>query len=162
MQRMMEDPAMYQRARDEARQRARSSFDHLYADDLLQRLTSTDIVIGEDSEDAEPVEPVRPRRPTPVARQMALPPTLPRLISRDASAAYVGVSPNTFDQMVTDRLMPKPRRLTERRLAWDVRQLDAAIDRLPVDGGFDTDTDDTPDRSWEDIDAKAKTKPAVR
>ena len=88
----------------------------------------------------------RKRKPTlaGVARQAALPPTLaPRLISRDAAAAYVGVSPNTFDKMIADGLMPNPRRLTERRLAWDVRQLDAAIDRLPIDGDADTDTDTT-------------------
>ena len=111
-------------------------------------------------EDAEPVEPVRRTRIAGAARQAALPPTLPpRLISRDAAAAYVGVSPNTFDKMVADGLMPNPRRLTERRLAWDVRQLDAAIDRLPIDGDADT---ETTDHSWDDIDAQAKTKPAVR
>jgi len=30
--------------------------------------------------------------------------------------------------------MPKPRRLGEKRLAWDVRELDAAADALPHDG----------------------------
>ena len=94
-----------------------------------------------------------------VARQ-ALPPTLaPRLIGRDAAAAYVGVSPNTFDKMINDGLMPNPRRLTERRLAWDMRQLDTAIDRLPIDGDADTDTTD--DHSWDDIDAQAKNKPVT-
>ena len=115
---------------------------------------------------AQQLKPTRPRKRKPtlagVARQAALPPTLaPRLICRDAAAAYVGVSPNTFDKMVADGLMPNPRRLTERRLAWDVRQLDAAIDRLPIDGDAETDTDTT-DHSWDDIDAQAKTKPAVR
>ena len=139
------------------------SYDHLFDRDLLRRLTITDGGGGDDDsvEDAEPVK--RTRKPTlaGVARQSALPPTLPpRLISRDAAAAYVGVSPNTFDKMIADGLMPNPRRLTERRLAWDVRQLDAAIDRLPVDGDADTDTDTT-DHSWDDIDAQAKTKPPV-
>jgi predicted DNA-binding transcriptional regulator AlpA len=103
------------------------------------------------------------RKPTlaGVARQAALPPTLaPRLICRDAAAAYVGVSPNTFDKMIADGLMPRPRRLTERRLAWDLRQLDAAIDRLPIDGDADTDATDD-DHSWDDIDAQAKNKPAA-
>ena len=63
--------------------------------------------------------------------------------------------------MIADELMPKPRQLTERRLAWDVRQLDAAIDRLPVDGDADTDTDTATDHSWDDIDAQTKTKPPV-
>ena len=47
-----------------------------------------------------------------MARQNALPPTLPpRLIGRDAAAAYVNVSPTTFDEMVRDRRMPRPKRL---------------------------------------------------
>ena len=109
-------------------------------------------------ENAEPVLVKRRKvRPT-LARQATLPPTLtPRLICRDAAAAYVCVSPNTFDKMIADGLMPRPRRLTERRLAWDLRQLDAAIDRLPIDG--DADTDATDDHSWDDIDAQAKKKP---
>ena len=107
----------------------------------------------------------RKRKPTlaGVARQAALPPTLaPRLIGRDDAAAYVGVSPNTLDK-IADGLMPSPRRLTERRLAWDVRQLDTAIDRLPIDGvaDGDADTDATEDHSWDDIDAQAKTKSPV-
>jgi predicted DNA-binding transcriptional regulator AlpA len=85
-----------------------------------------------------------------VTRQAALPPTLaPRLIGRDAAAAYVSVSPTTFDQMVADGTMPKPRRIRERRVAWDVRSLDAAIDRLPVDG-----EDAASDDSWSDLDAQ--------
>jgi predicted DNA-binding transcriptional regulator AlpA len=116
---------------------------------------------------AQQPKPTRPRKrkPTPagVARQ-ALPPTLaPRLIGRDAAAAYVGVSPNTFDKMIADGLMPNPRRLTERRLAWDMRQLDTAVDRLPIDGVADgnADTDTTDDHSWDDIDAQAKNKPVA-
>jgi hypothetical protein len=59
----------------------------------------------------------------------------------------VSVSPSTFDEMVKDGRMPKPRQLGVRRLAWDVRMLDIAIDRLPIDGG------DVDDQSWSDIDA---------
>jgi excisionase family DNA binding protein len=83
-----------------------------------------------------------------MARQSVLPPTLvPRLINRDVAAAYVSVSPTTFDEMVKDGRMPKPRLLGGRRRAWDVRALDAAVDRLPVDGGA------ADDETWEDIDA---------
>lgn len=69
-------------------------------------------------------------------RQVALPPTLaPRLIGREASAAYACVSPNIFDRFVSTGLMPKPRVFPgTKRLAWDVRELDAAIDALPHDG----------------------------
>ncbi len=61
-----------------------------------------------------------------MARQAALPPTLPpRLIDREASAAYASVSPNTFDLLVTAGSMPKPRVIPgTRRLAWDVRELE--------------------------------------
>ena len=68
-----------------------------------------------------------------MARQFALPPTLaPRLIGREAAAAYVSVAPNTFDAM--EGRMPKPRLLTAGRKAWDVRLLDQAVDGLPLDG----------------------------
>jgi predicted DNA-binding transcriptional regulator AlpA len=84
-----------------------------------------------------------------MARQFALPPTLPpRLISREASAAYASVSPTTFDEMVRDGRMPRAKRLGERRHAWDVRELDVAIDQLPRDG------DQAPpatDETWSDV-----------
>lgn len=78
-------------------------------------------------------------------KQVALPPTLPpRLISREAAAAYVCVSPGKFDEMVGDGRMPKPRCI-DRRRAWDVRALDAAVDRLPEDGA------ELVDDTWADI-----------
>jgi hypothetical protein len=45
--------------------------------------------------------------------------------------------------------MPKPRRLSGRRKAWDVRALDAAVDDLAV-ANNDNDNDDD---SWDNIDA---------
>jgi len=81
-------------------------------------------------------------------KQDALPPTLaPRLIGRLAAAAYVCVSPNTFDEMVKDGRMPHPKLLGTRRLAWDVRALDAAVDALPISGS------DLNDDTWSDVDA---------
>ena len=83
-----------------------------------------------------------------MTRQLALPPTLaPRLINREAAAAYVNLSPNTFDEMVKAGKMPSPKQLTGRRLAWDVRALDVAVDHLPTLGGSDS------DKSWGDVDA---------
>ena len=84
-----------------------------------------------------------------MTRQVALPPTLaPRLIGREAAAAYVCVSPTMFDQMVDDGRMPHPKRLGGRRIAWDVRELDVAVDHLPVEvGGV------APDETWSDVDA---------
>lgn len=81
-------------------------------------------------------------------RQSALPPTLPpRLISREAAAAYVCVSPNTFDRMVDERRMPCAKRLGDRRIAWDVRELDLAVDQLPAESA------EPGDDSWSDVDA---------
>jgi predicted DNA-binding transcriptional regulator AlpA len=83
-----------------------------------------------------------------MTRQVALPPTLaPRLISREAAAAYVCVSPNTFDRMVSDGRMPPAKRLGDRRIAWDVRELDVAVDELP------TETAGPGDETWSDVDA---------
>jgi predicted DNA-binding transcriptional regulator AlpA len=88
-------------------------------------------------------------------KQCALPPTLaPRLINREAAAAYVCVSPAKFDKLVQDGTMPRPKRLGDRRIAWDVRELDAAVDRLPVE------LDGADDNTWSDVDAPEAT--AVR
>jgi hypothetical protein len=50
--------------------------------------------------------------------------------------------------MVKDGRMPHPKMLGGKRRAWDVRALDAAVDRLPVQGD-DAGTDET----WGDVDA---------
>ena len=54
----------------------------------------------------------------------------PRGLSRYDAAAYVGVSPSLFDQMVKDRRMPQPKRINNRTV-WDRHQLDAAFEVLP-------------------------------
>lgn len=77
----------------------------------------------------------------------ALPPMLaPRLISREAAAAYLSIGTTKFDEMVRDRRMPAPKRIDGRKL-WDLRQLDEAADNLPTDGH------DEADETWADIDA---------
>ena len=82
-----------------------------------------------------------------MTRQTALPATLaPRLISREAAAAYIGISPSKFDELVRDKRMPLPKRIDARKV-WDVRQLDAAADNLPVD------CMSAADDSWGDVDA---------
>jgi len=82
-------------------------------------------------------------------RATALPSNLPpRLIGREAAAAYVSVSPNMFDQMVDDGRMPNAKRLGDRRIAWDVRELDAAVDHLPAEAGGPI-----ADETWSDVDA---------
>jgi len=58
------------------------------------------------------------------------------------------VAAGTFDKMVADGRMPRAKRLSEGRVAWDVRALDAAIDSLPTDG-----MSVEADNSWGDVDA---------
>lgn len=53
-----------------------------------------------------------------------------RMLSRVEAAAYCGVSPTTFDKLVSDKLMPAAKRIYARNL-WDVRQIDSAIEDLP-------------------------------
>lgn len=85
------------------------------------------------------------RKPGP-SRHSALPPTLaPRGLSRDEAAAYIGVSPRMFDEMVRDGRMPKAKRINARAV-WDRRRIDTSFDDLPS-------PDDVPrDDGWDDVD----------
>jgi predicted DNA-binding transcriptional regulator AlpA len=85
-----------------------------------------------------------------VARQTALPSTLPpRLLVLAGAAAYVSVSPNKFLQMIDDGFMPKPVHLGQRRVAWDVRELDSAVDALPRDNAAKI----SAEHGWSDVNA---------
>jgi hypothetical protein len=66
-----------------------------------------------------------------MARKLGLPSGVtPRLLSREAAARYVGLSPGAFAAEVEAGTFPAPflLKMTRRRL-WDVRALDAAVDR---------------------------------
>lgn len=56
----------------------------------------------------------------------------PRGLNRRHAAAYIGVSPSTFDKLIADGLMPGPKRIYSRTV-WDQRALDKAFDVLPGD-----------------------------
>jgi len=63
-------------------------------------------------------------------RDDVLPPSLPpRGLSRVQAAAYVGISPTLFDEMVGDGRMPKPVRINARTV-WDRVRLDDAFAAL--------------------------------
>lgn len=51
-------------------------------------------------------------------------------LNREESAAYVGVSPRLFDEMVEDGRMPDPREANA-RLVWDREELRTAFKALP-------------------------------
>lgn len=82
---------------------------------------------------------VEARPSSPIA-----PPTR-RGLSRVEAAAYIGVSPTTFDKMVQAGEMPGPKRVYA-RVIWDVRALDLAFDDLP---GDDSGSDNS--NSWSDM-----------
>jgi hypothetical protein len=67
----------------------------------------------------------------------------PRGLSRIQSAAYIGVSPALFDEMVADGRMPQPKKVNS-RIVWDRKRLDECFEALP----------DKEDRNpWDDEDA---------
>ena len=74
----------------------------------------------------------RPRSNRAVLQwRTSLPPTLaPRGLSREQSAAYLGISPSSFERLVDKGLLPKPKPLGSRRV-WDRLQLDEAFSALP-------------------------------
>jgi predicted DNA-binding transcriptional regulator AlpA len=62
----------------------------------------------------------------------------PRGLSRAQAAAYIGVSPSLFDEMVRDGRMPKPKRINSRTI-WDRIRLDDAFAAI---SDFENDGDD--------------------
>lgn len=67
-----------------------------------------------------------------LAEPRAVHPCPPRGLSRVQAAAYVGVSPSLFDEMVRDGRMPRPKRVNARTV-WDRLQLDESFAALPSD-----------------------------
>lgn len=81
-------------------------------------------------------------RPMP-KRPAILPPTLaPRGLSRTEAAAYIGVSPTLFDNLVRDGRMPPPKRINARTI-WDRKELDRAFELIP-------DGDQSGHNPWDD------------
>jgi predicted DNA-binding transcriptional regulator AlpA len=71
---------------------------------------------------------------------------VPRGLSREQSARYIGISPSLFDQLVADGRMPQPRMLNARTV-WDRWEIEAAFRTLPHrNDGDKTDNDD--DDEW--------------
>ncbi|SEB86137.1 hypothetical protein SAMN05444161_0026 [Rhizobiales bacterium GAS191] len=53
----------------------------------------------------------------------------PRMLSREAAAEYVGMSPRKFDELVGDGRMPKAIHV-DGRVLWDLRALNHCCDAL--------------------------------
>lgn len=69
-----------------------------------------------------------------------LPFDCPRGLNRAEAARYVGVSPGTFDKLVAEGLMPRPKRVKSRRV-FDKQAIDLAFDALGGDGESENDFD---------------------
>jgi excisionase family DNA binding protein len=67
-----------------------------------------------------------------------------RGLSRVEAAAYVGVSPGKFDELVRDGRMPVPKRIDGRKV-WDIQNLDVAFDALP------SENDTSEESTWDDF-----------
>jgi len=74
-----------------------------------------------------------------VSRVLPLPAV--RGLSRDESAAYIGIGVTLFDQLVSDGRMPPPKEIGSRRI-WDLHALDASFTALPHAGGLSSTHDD--------------------
>jgi hypothetical protein len=59
---------------------------------------------------------------------------VPAALNLPQAAVYVGVCPGTMAGMVRQGLMPPPRVVGTRKI-WVIRDLDAALARLPTAGG---------------------------
>lgn len=69
----------------------------------------------------------------PIFKTDVLPRSLPPAgISRAEAAAFIGVSPTKFDEMVADSRMPGPKKI-DGRTVWSVRKLTLAFEALPDD-----------------------------
>ena len=69
------------------------------------------------------------------AQANTLPPSLPpRGLSRVEAAAFIGVSPSMFDQMVKDGRMPGPKRIGS-RVVWDRLKVESYFAALPDEDG---------------------------
>jgi len=83
-------------------------------------------------------------------RKVVLPPTLvPRGLSRDEAAAYLGIGATLFDDLVKEGKMPQPRALRG-AVRWDRHELDVAFVNLPRKGesGEPADDEDDADDPW--------------
>jgi excisionase family DNA binding protein len=70
-------------------------------------------------------------------RKHVLPLSVPkRGLSRVEAAEYIDVSATTFDRMVKDGCMPKPKPIYGRRV-WDRHQVDIAFAALPDENDRD-------------------------
>ena len=79
----------------------------------------------------------------------------PRGMNREEAARYIGMGTTKFDDLVSRRLMPRPKKV-DGRVIWDRIALDAAFSDLPEDGGNRIDDADANPLLDERADGRAK------
>lgn len=75
-------------------------------------------------------------------RIIPLPPTLvPRGLTRDEAAGYIGIGTSLFDDLVKEGLLPTAHKLRG-AVRWDRLELDVAFEKLPRIGEVAAKADD--------------------
>jgi len=52
----------------------------------------------------------------------------PRVLRREVAAQYLSISPTSFDSLVDDGVIPRPKTIKSRIKIWDKQALDRVID----------------------------------
>ena len=89
---------------------------------------------------------------TPAKHRLdVLPPLTRRGLNREEAAAYIDVSPNTFDNLVREGRMPKAVKLYNPNV-WEVRAIDSAFDTLlGRPASPDQEPEDDDEGGWEEV-----------
>ena len=62
----------------------------------------------------------------------------PRLITKTAAAEYMGMGTSLFTKLVSQNRLPQPIRISERRIVWDINDLDSHIEIMKVESQGET------------------------
>jgi predicted DNA-binding transcriptional regulator AlpA len=54
-----------------------------------------------------------------------------RMLARGEAARYCSIGVTLFDALVASGILPPAKALGEKRICWDIHELDRAIDELP-------------------------------
>ncbi|PXW67124.1 hypothetical protein [Methylobacterium sp. B4] len=68
----------------------------------------------------------------------------------EAAAKHINIGPTKFEALVADGRMPQPR-LIDKRVVWDVYELDAAFERLPRRGERPSSPPSVFDDPWNNV-----------
>ena len=58
----------------------------------------------------------------------------PRLITKTSAAEYMGMGTSLFTKLVSENKLPQPIRISERRIVWDIQDLDSHIEYMKTEG----------------------------